>query len=305
VEFQTEDARTRLRAEIDGPLSPKDFRSALDCSFQFAARRALTVSPEGSEWLWYSLRKLPQQIGLWNQPSALSAKADFQVALDNWFERHIQELEAWEIPMFRAGAERMIAGWVQREFLARELWPRELVRTNVSFGEDPLPRSRCNIELKGSVGAVSVIEGAPVIHIVDRAIASGTRNSNIDLTTRENIHFGVLFVSIYKRGQSAAIEIETPDDKRQLVILGDDLRVPQRPQLTTLRVYDDPLGSPKGLAREKFETAFREAAENVKSKMKTGSIKPEPSDSCQFCRFGELCRRSLEFGEQPFKWADD
>jgi hypothetical protein len=197
----------------------------------------------------------------------------------------------------------MIADWVDREFRARELWPRGGVRLNVPIGSPGvLNKAASDVTLTGTVPAL----GQMGPYALARLYESGAPDRlGRDSNDANFLYYALWSVIAQGDAEATAIEVETLGHARRLFVL---------PRLA------GPLPSDKehGLFAAAVTTVEEDVVKSVKSRARGlvrlavdrargGVVTPTPSaDHCPGCGYGELCRRSAEFGESddPFEVPD-
>ncbi|HVT12166.1 MAG TPA: hypothetical protein VHE55_07855 [Fimbriimonadaceae bacterium] len=287
-------------------LGPRELREALQCPFSFFARRTLKVRPERLRARWYSLVGLPQKGGLIDQKTPDAAQDALGVALEAQLDEIYSDAPEWEIALLRSGGRRLIREWIEREFAARKLWPREDLRSEVRFGEQGLLEDLPKIaKLSGGVAATSRRGPYSVVHLVETsAPAKGYGPAN-ELPEHDKLYFGLHLLAAWNRNGAAAVEVETMAGERLLMLL------PRRPGVNLpacvqdgLRVVDLGDGEDSHGVRTFFEDVKKLAREAV-ARIHGVDVRAIRGDHCAVCDYGELCRSSLEFGEEDSPFADD
>lgn len=299
VEITREDIRTAIRGDLEAAHAPQEFRDALQCPFQYVARHRLRLKVGRRSARWASLRQLPMASGLIHKKTEADAEMALIKALDAELERIYSDVPAWELQLLRAGGKRLIKEWLEREFRARKLWPKDegSVRPNVPFGHgelrDMMPGKQ---RLVGTVPAVSKMGDVTVTHLYGSAVEDVKQMSD-----PEKLFLGLHFLAMYRQGQESAIEVESAKGDRNLVVLnrfatlasdnGLNIRV------SNLGESDDP-----SVSRETFYQEIRTLLKTAVLRMSSGNMEPRSGEHCGWCDYGELCRRSKEFGEDdsPF-----
>jgi hypothetical protein len=303
LELATEAARAALRPEEGHRFTPHELRDALQCPFQYAARHRIGLSVRRRNNRWQSLRKLPQAAGLIDQPDRKAAEQALIMALDAELDKLYSEVSEWEMQLLRAGGQRLIRDWLRREFRARETWTKNpgTVRQNVSFGQEGLRDTMPgNVPVDGTVAAVSKFQGYTVAHLY----GSSARDPK-NLTEVEKLYYGLFFLALHEPGREGALEIESMSGKRELVVLtraGGSVNghVQDGLSVVDLSTADDPVVSRK-VFYEDVKRALRRAVERVNA----ARIDAMKGDHCDWCDYGELCRRSRAFGEEDSPFGRD
>lgn len=289
----------------DSVYSPKELSDALECPFRHFAKYRLALRPSQDRVRWASLSDLPRQANLAEMPDEETARAVLRQRLDEHLGNLMAELLPHDYRLMRAGASRLIDGWISREFRARQLWPRDNVRRdNVGFEHGPLrgklklPDGRF-VQLRGSVPAVSVRGDLEVVHLYKGGdpIADQSGEGEAKFASHEQLEMSLYLLMRDSRDRPAGVEIDHSGGRR-LITVG-----------TATFPRQDVKDEMRSTAFEAFErpdllggmvTKVQIAVDRIQS----GSITPTPQETrCFYCEFGELCRRSQLFSEadDPFE----
>ncbi len=288
----------RLRWSEGEALTPLDVRDASQCSFRFFARKLLGLRPNRVTNRWAALRALPQRAGLQAAPEPIAARQALERTLKEELDRIAPEIQPWELAMLRSGGERLIEEWLQREFAARRLWPRnEAPRGPVSFGSPALRGELCKIPLRGEVAGIAEIGRYATTQLYEPRPPEKMQG---ELEPGDALYYGLHLLAAHRRGLPGALEIETMRGERHLLLLP---RVPGSliPARVQEGLYVQDLGrsdDPDQSQRLFFED-LKERLRAVRKRLETLETEPSAGEHCRWCDFGELCRRSLEYGEEP------
>jgi hypothetical protein len=296
VRLESEEARACLRVPEEAPVSPEELRDARQCPFRYVARRRLKLSPRRRRERWAGLQGLPAAADLMRKETPEEAEAALEGALAAELDRLGPEIPEWELRLLESGGRRLIRGWVRREFVAREVWPKVAgsLQTHVRFGDGPLRAEMPGgIRLDGGVPAVSQLRGYGVVHLYSRGVAKPD-----EMPPAERLYLGLHLLAARERDREPALEVETMDGGRSLVVLdrhaGGVLtgRVDAGLQVVDLGQAETPLE-----AHRRFFEEFKGELRLAASRVRGGEVVPTPGPHCDWCDFGELCRRSKNFGE--------
>jgi hypothetical protein len=302
IAFGSVTAAAAVRRSDDDPLSPSELRAALQCPFSFFVRHTLNLHTGRRRARWSTLRKIPQAASLPSQPDPETAREQLLSALEIELEMMMADVPEWELALLRSGGVRLIEEWVRREFAARQVWPKDdgSVKPNSGFGSQGLRSSMGKFgELKGSVAAVSRMGDYNVVHLVESRSPTPDRSSSTKLSDRDTLYYGLHLMAAYDKSGAAALEIETMGGKRVLMVLP---RLPNEPlnsrvqeglEVVDLSPSDDPNLS-KRLFYEEVKARLGEAVRHIRE-LRIDAVRGE---HCAWCDYGELCRRSSEFGEE-------
>jgi len=285
-----------------GEFQPRELREALQCPFSYFARRRLRVRPQRLRARWFSLADVPRIGSLYAQPTESEAYSALESALAGQIDQLYSEVPEWEIGLLRSGGSRLIREWVQREFAARRLWPKENVLGEVRFGthglRDILPKA---IKLSGSVPAISRLGPYTVVHLVEPSGPTKAYGAANELIDQDKLYYGLHLLAAWTSESAGAVEIETMSGERFLLVLprvpGVDLtgRVGEG-----LRVIDL-AGSEDSGGTKAFFDDVKELATLAARSIEAVDVRALKGEHCTWCDYGELCRQSFEFGEDsPF-----
>lgn len=293
---RSEEARAKIRAPEAGPFSTRDLRDALECPFRGVARSRLHLhGPAGDAW-WSGLRRLAVKGRLASSPDEESARRALLAALDAEIETVRPEASAFDVSMMRIGGPRLVEEMVQREFRARSLWQREEGSTalDARFGDGPLRQGfpiDGGFALAGGVDAVSRIGPYRVAHLF-RGQMPPTPDDEGGANDLDLLEIQIVLLALWGAGP-VAVEVDTPSDGRALFVLP---RVAEASMISDqaagLRIVS--MGEPRPVLDATRE-ALREAVDTLRS----GVMQPVPGEACLGCGYGELCRRSQEFSDEP------
>jgi hypothetical protein len=308
VEQLTDDVeRVAVQPKGDEPIVPEALAAATECPFRSVAKYQLKVRPPRRFSPYFLLTDLPVRANLIVASDPKEAKVRLGQALEKLAERLYGEVEPWEMEVIRRLAERLSDEWIEREFRARELWPRRKVETKpVTYELATGPRP---ISLKGEkvffeptrfgAGKYTAEEYASTLLF---EINQPEYDSNREVFGTENVeaHARQTFflMTLVHESRVGALEIDSMDGQRHIYISSPDrpLQLPRDGE--NYRVHD--LAATGKIFRPLFETlsAGYEA-------LKTAHMKAEQGAHCERCDYGELCRNHVQYGEQPDPFRGD
>jgi hypothetical protein len=303
LDVSSDEARAELKKE-DQPVTPSELRDAQTCPFMYLARHRLKLKPKRTTARWASLRQLPQAATLARHSTPREAEGALLAALDSHLDSLYSEIPEWEMQLLRAGGKRLIAEWVRREFAARKIWPRkeESLLLNVGFGTHGTRDKLWNgVTLEGIVPAKSQIDDINVAHLY-----SGSAREADRLTEVDRMYLGIHLAALHEQGKESAVEMESMVGKRTLYTL---TRAGARPltsevqsglQVVELAVTDDEVS-----AKKVFYDEVKRLVSQAAAHIRNGDVDAIPGDRCDWCDYGELCRRSRGFGEEDSPFGAD
>jgi hypothetical protein len=175
------------------------------------------------------------------------------------------------------------------------------LRPNVAFGTQGVRSTMPDgTELAGVLPAVSRHQRYTVAHLYGSSVGD-PRN----LTEDEKLYFGLHLLAVHEQGREAALEIESMRGIREFVVLtrsGGSLvgQVQDGLKVTDLATTDDTFA-----AKQDFYKDVRRLLARALERIRSASIEPIKGDPCEWCDFGELCRRSRAYGEEDSPFGRD
>jgi len=300
IDLETDVARAAVTPSEEHRFTPNELRDALQCPFQYAARHRLRIRVRRPSARWQTLRRLPQASGLPEKGTIAEARHALMEALEAELDQLHSDVPEWELQALRAGGQRLIREWLKREFRARSTWPKDpgSLKTNVPFGthgvRDAMPGG---VSLDGTLPAVSRMGRYHVAHLYGR----GARDPK-NLSETDRLYFGMYFLALHEPGSEGALEIESMSGRRELLVLNRaggplNAHVQDGLHVVDLSTADDPV-----VAKRAFFEEVKRSLGRAMARIKEGRIDPLKGDHCDWCDYGELCRRSRAFGEEdsPF-----
>jgi len=283
--------------------SPRQLRDAYECPFRFFAHHRLKLRAPGRQYVWSNLINLPRAAALPLIDSKEKALEAMKLALEAEIDKVAPDLSDWQIGVIRAGGERLIQEWVDREFAKREVWsfPEESAEELITFGEN-----RTRGAIKTTAGETVPIYGSMPMLTRQAKVNIGLlyRRSEFDVKTGSNfemtgsaLELGTYLAAIFEKGKAAALDVETMKSRRLLYITDFEDPLAKFPSLKDAGLEVKLLGPPN-VFFDQFKEALGKAWETVKA-AKTAA---NPDKHCSTCDMGEICRRSKDFGEEetPF-----
>lgn len=307
VQFLRKEVRDELAWPEDRPFTPQDLREALRCEFKHFVSKRLGLRPSRQTSRWSSLRKLPQSVRLLHQPTPDVARHAMETALEAELDLLYGEVPDWELAMMRSGGKRLISEWVKREFAARDLWPKEesTLKVDLPFGAPGIrDRMPGGVPLMGTLAGVSRMGPYAVAHLYESRPPKQEGRLGGVLDELDTLYYGLHLLSRHDHGAATAVEVESMSGTRTLLVLPrlPEMPLPSRHQ-EGLNVVDLSGGADGPLAKKAFYDEVKRRLARAVSRLKASGVEPIKGEHCTWCGYGELCRRSLEFGEEdsPFE----
>lgn len=303
VKLQSDVARHALSAPENARYGPNELRDVLQCPFQYVVRHRVRVPVRRSRTRWQSLRKIPQVANLSGHETMEAAEAALILALDTELDMLYSDVEEWEMQLLRAGGRRLIRDWVQRESLARAIWTKEAgsVRTQATFGSEGLRANMPgDVVIQGHVAAVSRLQNYTVAHLY----GSPPREPK-KMSEEEKLYFGLHFLALHQPGLESALEIDAMSGKRELLVLSRSGGSLTSRNDEGLKVVDLSTCDDAAISKKAFYDEVKASLRRAMQRIAEVSIEPIRGDHCEWCDYGELCRRSRLFGEEDSPFGVD
>ena len=301
-QVQLESVRAALRPDWGVGLDLGEVTDALECPFRAGFRHRLGVSPPGVRAHRASIRRLPERAGI----AAAEGRADAERALREELERLLDKLYAsadpWEIALVRAVGERQAAELLDREFRARELWPRVKgsVRLHVAPKGEGVAfvvkvKDHADVPVRAEAPAVWEGKAGPVAQFFagSEVLKDFGRGDSIQAEHLPYVFW--LFALASHFSAPAAIEVDIEGEGRDLLATEPLARGETAPKegMKSRVAFEAPI-----TARAQFANGFGTAVRVIEQ----AELVPSPGKHCERCFYGELCRVSSDFGEEdsPF-----
>ena len=313
-QIKTEDAANAIRGLRDRSYHVKELRDVLQCPFYYTARWPMKFRKQQSPGRWTAMQSLPAKARLAAQMSPETAKGALEQQLEVEVLSHYAEASPHELATMRAGGRRLIEEWVEREFLSREIWKRDnVIDGNVYLGSDymrnSVKTSIGRVTLQGDVPAVSERDGYLIAHLYkasDPLDDNFARRRDADLAwrelkPREGFEVGLYLLALTKPQNGVGVEIDSMSGQRRLFVMPRRDPPLQNPQDQGFRVMPIDAANQPDLVRD-IVPQIERAVTRIQEPM----VEAIPDEHCTYCEYGELCRRSRDFGEvlDPFQNDD-
>lgn len=296
-------ARDALKPDWEGGVAVDEMTSAYDCPFQAAFYHRLRLRPEGGRRAMRALQRLPLDARLPVQPTREDALAALREALARAVRRLSGRLEPWEIAMLRTAAERFARDWVDREFAAREAWPRDPTSIRVSLpadeGAEPIPWKGRSVRLTGTLPFVAQIGPLPGIGFFERDIPrnfSLSEEGEGEPISREVVRWLLLWATRRDavKGKGFVFEFDSSSQAVRVAytVCGPEL-------LKFFRKAEGLGQRPVTRSYQTLKKRAKAAFDQLAAVLEQADAVPKPSyEACRACSLGDLCRVSFDHGEQ-------
>ncbi len=310
VYFSTKEVKDHFAWPVDEAFSPRDIRDALQCEFRHFASKRLGLKPNRESSRWSRLQGIPRAVRLLQQSDINAAKQALEAALDAELDQVYGDIPDWEMAMMRSGGRRLLAEWLQREFAARKLWPKEsdTLKVDMPFGAPGIrDRMPGDVPLRGTVAGVSRMGPYAVTHLYEGqppnregAVESGP------LSELDALYYGLHLLARHGQGKGMAVEVESMHGTRTLLVMPRlaEMPLPSRRQ-DGLEVIDLSGGADGPFAQKAFFDEVKRRLKKAVHRLQQSGIEPIRGEHCKWCGYGELCRRSLDFSEEDSVFGTD
>lgn len=296
-ELASDQARAAVRPNFDKLLPVYELAQAAACGFRAAVGNRTAYDPGDRSLPIALMRSLPKEANLVKQPSKSEAKAVLKSLAQSKLEDHLHRLDDWEQVLFQDALDRIIQGWVDREFAAREFLRLDEYRLTEDFvGRD-------------------VLKGDPTIHLsvaFDAVYESGPNRIGFLYrgyiprylsNAKEDIESSLLAaLMLYSLGPkphtNEALMVDSLEGDR--AILTKERKVPwlTRSLYRTGIYHASVISSNEEFKSSNIDGHFKEAVERARKTLKLATARPTPGNQCDHCQLGDLCRSHREYGEQ-------
>ncbi|HRF60130.1 MAG TPA: hypothetical protein PLH94_09485 [Fimbriimonadaceae bacterium] len=303
AELVSLEGRLLAKPPFETGVRPEEIAVGRLCPFRSVFRYRFELFQSRRRDPWASLRRLPRQARLATAPNPEVARSQLGVALDGALDVLLGDYEPWELEVFRGVAEGWIAGWVAREFQARDLWHGiESERQGpIAMSEEPLRNKlrlddKSTVTLDGRFDALSQVGPYAILHLF--------REGVIDFKNEQAfVEFGLKLISAMKAAEGLALEVDNGNQRRLFLLprFGEPRMMGRMQQnLIVSEVHTDAPSDSQ--SRGTFARAVVARATEGIEEIKLGAGVPKPGEHCRDCPYGELCRSSSVFGESqsPF-----
>lgn len=285
-------------------FQPRQLARIRECAYRFFVDQRLKLPRSSRDERWQALLRLPISAQLPVQPDAVRGREALESALAEWISTIQYDVGDTETRIFSAVGQRLVEGWLQREFSSRAYFPRSNVQVNVPFGDFGLKRQAIpDFVLAGSVDAFSEMDGIPMVTLYRATQPKQMEKFSPTKSQAEQerilVEFGLVALSAMI-GKGAIIEIDSVyDNLRCLYYMGkDDKAEKARGLPENLRWYTFATDEMTGVTVNRIGFMIKDLSLEGASFIQRVEVAEKAGNHCQFCDFGEVCRRHRDYGEQ-------
>ncbi len=290
VEFVDRDAIDE-RFPTPNPLGVRELGEVVACPFRSFVRYRLQLEPGRYPDRWRRLAGLPGEAKLHRAANESEAQTALTEALERFLEEVRGQCPEWESDLLRGGGTRLIEDWVQREFKAREVWPRDPVSDRPSLKSG-------FISTYGE--AILNVKGHPTLRMTRTAVVPPDAGPERRLPLMAQLG---LVRRQFPEEKQPLLEIETLSGERQLVCAHLPEGFVNPPGCKVFELV--PKSHSESAGWEAMEEESKRAIRAALTLVKQMNVAPSPGQHCATCAYGELCRRSQEYGEEESPFGAD
>lgn len=297
----SDEAKQKLIPQ-DPALTVEEIAGSVICPFRSTMRYRLKLNPPAGRISLARFADVPTETGLCKATSREEATEALQAEIDKRIEALEPRLELWEIKLLRHASKRMIDQWVDNEFQRRSIWEitwdpvTKAQLSDVNLKEKFSNLGHPPVKIKTEFAALGIAETPNrepcVVGIISRSTASISRES--DQSKLENM----IYLTILRRvkdsnvkyqsallriGIGSAISCRTMDPTRAIAKVSGVFETTQIKPVDT-----------KVSIGAKVMSSVKLALDRIFS----GYCTPIPGDHCKDCRYADLCRSHLSYGER-------
>lgn len=293
-EVQTETTRNIIASGLSR-MHIDHLNRAYTCRFQYLVSDRLRIQATRTQTPFATLQYLPSKVDL----SDVLDREQATELLENAIEEFIQSrgLAPHQATLLRVTGKRRMAEWVEREFTSREIWP-STARMELEFGSEILhgKAGRTGITVIGKLpnvhkkGDYIIVEMTSTDDPIEDMDAEGALKFKSNNRMRIASVLGLFKKEIPKFG----VEVDYPGGRRLIIYPEADYRP------GSIHGNNFNVAKLTSLDRKSILEWLAEEFKDIVAKLNEGNVVPDLNrcqDSCFYCLYGELCRRSAEFGE--------
>ncbi|MBS1723679.1 MAG: hypothetical protein JSS66_12080 [Armatimonadetes bacterium] len=282
-----------LHPDWDEGASPAELAHVLVCPFHSAFRYRLRLRVPALGRGFGALLDIPRRARLVEAPSREEASVRLRGELNALLDRFSGRLESWEYALLQATGERYIEEWADREFAARQVWPRDegSVFADVALNEHGLKNE---FKLDGQtkrfidrLAGIYKINGVSVAQVYLPSDAGVNELSNGFDADPGAFELGIVLLSQVAMGpKGTGIEVDGGFGRRVIASLPTgSARVPSRHDagLTNAGI---------STSKDSFNRSVKERLKESVRALESADARATPGKHCETCLFGDVCRRS-------------
>ncbi|MBA4291684.1 hypothetical protein C0431_01815 [bacterium] len=294
-ELTTEVAQAAARPDFSKAISIQQLAQAAACPFRSVFNHQVIYKAPDRSIPIAIMRTLPKKAQLIHQPSATAARETLMALAKSELEEHLHRLDEWEQILYQDTIDRVVQGWITREFESRQLLNLESYQLVDNF----VPRSELkgdpNIQLKFHLDALYQ-KGPNKIGFLYSGYIPRYLSNKDDI---ENALLSTLMLY--------ALDRQNQDNVAILVdsLEGDRALLTKRAKIDWLAnstygtsIFHSPLESKNPeYQSSSILDSLQSEINRAQIAIRKATAIPQNGDHCARCALGDLCRTHNEFGE--------
>lgn len=294
-ELITEKAQATARPDFSQSISIHELAQAASCPFRSSFNHRVKFKAPDKSLPIAIMRNLPKKANLIHQPSNSAARETLISLSNSELEEHLHRLDEWEQILYRDTIERVVQGWVTREFEARNI----LNLQEYTKVDNYTPRSELKgnppIQIKFHLDALYQ-KGPHKIGFLYSAYIPRYLANKDDI---ENSLLATLMLYALDKNdrQNVAIMVDSLEGDRAL--LTEHQNVPWLAHsFFGTGIFHSPL-KPKNeeYQRGSILDDLKVEIGRAQTALRSATARPQNGDHCSRCSLGDLCRTHNEHGE--------
>jgi hypothetical protein len=295
-EITLEEAQRVIRPDFSEPLAIQELAQASTCPFRASFNHRVSFKAPDRSLPIAIMRGLPAKANLIAQPSASSARDVLKGLAKNELDEHLHRLDDWEQILYRDAIERIIQGWIEREFLSRNLLDLDEYERKDNFTTRSELRGDPPIKLKYHFDAIYERGHYKIGFLYTGYIPRYLANAKDDL--ENSLQATLLLHTLDKNHkENVAVMVDSLEGDRALLTL--EKKVPWLAKsLWQTGIYHTSLRTDNPDHQEtNIHNRFGQEIKRAQATLIRATAKPVSGDHCSKCALGDLCRTHNEFGE--------
>jgi ATP-dependent helicase/nuclease subunit B len=300
-EWASEEGRSLAAHDPEAPLPLAALRDALECPFRLQAQHRLMWPGEKSGRVFRVVDPVAEAAGLIRAEYPDAAFRRASQLYDDYVARAYPHIEAWEAEVLNGAKDKLLQGWRDQCLGAAASLPVHVERRSATIEElgfsGTIKLGAVSARLTYRVAAAGATPFAKVYilpNLVVPDFASVIEGPQVDAFFLPLVALGLL------KGRKAPVILEVTNQKAGFS------RLMHREHVSAAR-----MSRQSGSVPVSFPSVGPDGWSGMTDRLvEAGLVLAKASaiakggDHCRTCRYGELCRRSRDFGERvdPFDY---
>lgn len=305
--LQEETTRDMVRPDLREPIPVRELAQAAACPFRASMSHRVEFKAPDSSLPIRILRSLPRKAQLIKQPTATAAKGTLIGLAASELEDHLHHLDNWEQALYHDAIIRIIEGWVDREFLAREMLNLHEFKLQTNYSSQQgetraILKGDPPIKLQYNLDGLYEKDNLRIGFLYGAYLPWNLYDAQKDIES--SLWATLLLMTLGKPGGETCLMVDTLEGDRHLVTKTKDRSFLTRGMLgagithTSLTPRDEDDRVSGILPRLQIEIA------QARARLSKAEAVPIAGDHCTRCTLGDLCRSHNQFGESRSLFED-